>query len=53
MGSFYKMDVNGKNAILFNTIKASLPERKRKGATQHKTKSYKYFITLEGPDISL
>ena len=51
MGSFYKMDVNGKNAILFNTIKASLPERKRKGATQHKTKSYKYFITLEGNQI--
>lgn len=46
LGSFYKVDVNGKNAILFNTIKASVPERKRKGALKHKTKTYKYFFKL-------
>lgn len=46
--SFYKMDINGKNAILCNTIHGTVPERKRKGAITHKQNTYKYFITLEG-----
>ncbi|CAH1114771.1 unnamed protein product [Psylliodes chrysocephalus] len=47
MFSFYKLDINGKNALLFNSIRSSSPGRKRKGATNHKTATYQYFLTLE------
>lgn len=50
---FYKLDVNGKNALLFKTISKTKPRRKRKGAKKHKAASYKYNVTFKGEQMQV
>lgn len=46
--SFYKLDINAKNALLFKSIEMHETKRQRKNARRHKSASYKYVITCNG-----
>lgn len=46
--SFYALDINAKNCLLFKSIIQSQPKRMRTGAVKHKTASYKYTVTYTG-----
>lgn len=45
---FYKLDGNSKNALLFGSIKIHPVKRMRKGATKHKSSTFKYVVTCDG-----
>lgn len=49
--SFYKLNVDAKNALLFNNIEKVPIKRTRKGAVKHKSSSYKYMVTSGGVRI--
>ncbi|CAG9785725.1 unnamed protein product [Diatraea saccharalis] len=46
--SYYSLDVNSKNALLFNSIVSKPVERQRCNAKTHKSASYKYFVKFAG-----
>lgn len=51
LSQFHKLDVNGKNAILFGSISICPVKRPRKGAIKHKLASFKYSVTVQGNQI--
>lgn len=51
MKSFYGINVDAKNALLFNNIEKVPIKRTRKGAVKHKSASYKYAVISEGKRI--
>lgn len=46
--SFYRLDINAKNCLLFKSIKKKEPKRKKTGALKHKSASYQYSVTSNG-----
>lgn len=46
--SYYSLDVNSKNALLFNSIVSKPVARQRCNAKTHKSASYKYYVKFAG-----
>lgn len=53
MSSFYKLDINAKNSLLYNSLKITPTKRQRTGALQHKTASFQYNITYGGKQTAV
>lgn len=53
LSSFYKLDVNGKNALLFKSINITNVKRRRTNAVKNKSASYKYYITYNCKTITV
>lgn len=51
MKSLYEINVDAKNALLFNNIEKAPIKRTGKGAVKHKSTSYKYEVISEGKRI--
>ncbi|XP_074025535.1 uncharacterized protein [Leptinotarsa decemlineata] len=51
--SFYKLDINAKNSLLFSSMQRSIPQRKRTGAVNHKTATFKYTVTVGGKQTTV
>lgn len=51
--SFYELNVDVKNALLYNNIEEVPIKRTRKGAVKHKLILYKYMATAGGVQIQV
>lgn len=47
LSTFYKLDINAKNAMLFGSIRICKINRPKKGALNHKSASFKYVISFQ------
>lgn len=45
--SFYKLDINAKNALLFNSVTLKDVQRIKKGAKKRRSSTYEYYITCD------